>query len=121
MKTIQEIKTEFEQILSEVRKITNISTDSAVIAATGILGELGKYNRMRELRSSGNYTGSGNGNSANGEQPATEKQKIALKKFRLKFRDDITKKQASELLDRVIEQIDSNGKGGLATAPSPLT
>jgi hypothetical protein len=118
MKTIQEIKSEFEQILSEVRKITNISTDSAVIAATGILAELGKYSRMQEFRTNSNYTGNGNGNNTNGNQPATDKQKNALKKFGLKFRDDITKQQASELLDRVIQQIDNNGKGRLATAPS---
>ena len=111
MRTIQDIKNEFEQILNEVKKISGISIDSAVLAATGILAELGKYSRMQEIRSNGNDSNAVVSNG-NGDQPATEKQKNALKKFGLKYRADITKKEASELLDKVISQLDNNGKGG---------
>ena len=100
-----------EQILNEVKKISGISIDSAVLAATGILAELGKYSRMQEIRSNGNDSNAVVSNG-NGDQPATEKQKNALKKFGLKYRADITKKEASELLDKVISQLDNNGKGG---------
>jgi len=70
MKTIQEIKTIFEQILSEVLKINGISVDSAVQVSTVILQESGKYNRCPE--------GIADDNKISEEVPATFNQKKAM-------------------------------------------
>ena len=56
------------------------------------------------------------GSASNENEPATEKQKNALKKFGVEFSDDITKAEASELLDKKFEELDRKKKGGRKTA-----
>lgn len=97
MKTIQEIKNEFEQILSDVSSISGVASDSAVQIATAILHESGKFQRTQMLQ--GNNR---NNNSRNNNQPATEPQKYTLKKHGIEFSDDISKAEASALLDKVM-------------------
>ena len=121
MKNIQEIKNEFEQILSEVIKINGISVESATQVAQVILQESGKFQRTEmmnqaRLNSNGN-TNNGNGNN-NGYQPATNKQKIAMENLEIKFNKNISKTEASRLIEQAISQLRSNGKGRVITAPS---
>ena len=56
MKTTQEIKTEFEQVLSEVSKINGMTAESAVQVATMILQESGKFQRTETMHN-GNSNG----------------------------------------------------------------
>ena len=73
----QEIKNQFEKILAEVKEITGISDESATDVASLILKEAGK-DRRTELLSISKLTSSESFN--NGNQPATFKQKNALKR-----------------------------------------
>jgi fructosamine-3-kinase len=115
---IQEIKEQFEQVLNEVIKINGLTIESATQVAQVIITEAGKDRRaelLREARLNNNR------NNSNGNQPATFKQKKALRNFGIKYRNDITKSQASELIDEAIAEANgnrSNAKGRLATAPS---
>ncbi|MBN1156820.1 hypothetical protein JXA85_04330 [Candidatus Woesearchaeota archaeon] len=102
MRTLQQIKQDFEQILSEVLKINGISVDSAVQVSTVMLQEFGKYNRCPETE------------EESGEEPATESQKKALRNFKLSFSEDISKADASKLISEEIEKLESrkgNSKG----------
>jgi hypothetical protein len=107
MKTIQQIKSDFEQILSEVVKINGISVESAVQVATVILQESGKYNRCPER------------NEDNGDncESATQNQKQAMKNLRLVFTENISKADASKQIEQAVAKLRSNGKGR-ASAPS---
>jgi PBP1b-binding outer membrane lipoprotein LpoB len=112
MRTIQEIKSNFEQILSDVSKISGMTAESAVQVTTMILQESGKFERTEMMN------GNRNGNSnSNGNVPATDKQKYALRKNGVSFSDNITKSEASVLLDKVMPKSGSDGKGR-ASAPS---
>lgn len=111
MKTTQEIKSNFEQILSDVIKIQGLPVESATQVATAILQESGKFERTEMLNSNGR-----NGNNSNGNGPATEKQKSALAKFGVKFEDSITKGEASYLIDKAITE--ARSRKGRASAPS---
>ena len=117
MKTTQE----FKQILSEVKNI-DIPSESAVQVATVILQESGK-DRRGEAANAARMNGNGNGfnrNYSKSNQPATDKQKDALKKWHVEFSDDITKAEASALLDYAIEHANSNAKGRTSPASSAL-
>lgn len=105
MKTIQEIKSNFEQILSEVIKINGISTESATQVAAVILQESGKFERTEMLNGSRN--GNRNGNS-NGNQPATFNQKRALTNLEIKYDKNISKSEASKLIEQAVQKF--NGK-----------
>lgn len=102
MKTIQEIKSNFEQILSDVIKIQGLPVESATQVAAVILQESGKFERTEILNNNRN----GNNNSNGNDKPITEKQ--------TKFLQDLgvnelpkTSREAS----RLIEQLRGNGKG----------
>ena len=104
MKTIQEIKSNFEQILSEVSKIPEMTQDSATQIAAVILQESGKFERTEMLNNNRNSNGNG--------KPATQKQLKYLQDLGIAFTPNMTSREAS----RLIEQSRSNGKGR-TTAP----
>ena len=119
METI-EIKNQFKQILHELQDIDGLPADSVVQVAQVILQEFGK-DRRAELIS--NEKSSNNGNyynnfssEANENEPATDKQKKALRTFFIDFEEDITKAEASKLLDKKFEELDRKKKGGRKTA-----
>lgn len=93
MKTTQEVRNEFEQILSEVKNINGVMPESAVQIATAILHESGKFQRTQMLQGS-------NQNNRNNNQPATDKQKDYMKQLRVNFDDNITKAQASDEIEK---------------------
>lgn|SRR3989338_842426 len=103
MKTIQEIKTDFEQILSDVSKINGMTTESAVQVTTMILQESGKFQRTQMMNGNRN----GNTNSNGGDKPITEKQKKFMQDLGITVTPDMTSREASRLID----QSRSNGKG----------
>ena len=112
MKTTQEIKTEFLQVLNEVfMGVKGITLDLAITATTQIIQESGKYTRQEVAIKSGN-------SAVNNSEPATDKQKYALEKNGVEFSEDITKTEASALLDKVMPKRNSNTKGGFFPARS---
>ncbi len=94
MKSIKEIKMDLSMALEEVPSNPGINMSDRVQMAIALLKEYGKYNRGEAMSNSKT-----NGNS---EAPATEKQKSALYKFGVKFSEDITKAEASAMLDKAI-------------------
>ena len=94
MKSIKEIKADLAMALEEVPVTPGQNTSDRVQMAIALLHEYGKYNRGEAMSN-----GKTNGNS---ETPATEKQKSALYKFGVKFSEDITKAEASAMLDKAI-------------------
>lgn len=107
MRTIQQIKSDFEQILSEVVRINGISVESAVQVATVILQESGKYNRCPGI----------NGDNGNNGEPATQNQKQAMKNLRLVFTENISKADASRHIEQAVARLRGNGKGGFRPSP----
>ena len=70
MKSIREIKVDFESAFAEVSAIQGLSAADKVIVAIAILEQFGKYNRGEAMN-----TAKMNGNGNNGsEKPASEKQ-----------------------------------------------
>ena len=112
MKSLQEIKQEFIEIIADVAKIAGLSLDSAVVASAAILQEYGKYSRTQQMSSPSKFVG--NGKSV---EPATVKQKNILSKYKIPYSNDITKAEASVILDKVIGQSSSNKKGRFSSAP----
>ena len=106
----QEIKEQFKQTLEEVTKINGITTESAVQVATVILQESGKDRRAELLRETRLNNNGFNKNNKNGNQPATYKQKNALRNFGIKYSNNITKSEASRLIDEAITEVESNGR-----------
>ena len=102
MKTTQEIKTEFEQVLSEVSRINGMTAESAVQVATMILQESGKFQRTETMH---------NGNSNGNDKPASPKQIKFLQDLGILVEPGMTSKKASEL-------IEVNKGKGRASAPS---
>ena len=90
-----QIKKEFQKILSQVSQIDGVPVESAVQVATVILRETGKYRRSKMLAESRLNSDS---------EPATQKQKKALRSFGIDFRSGITKSEASELISEAIEK-----------------
>lgn len=109
MKTTQDIRTDFENICNEIAQL-QLSKEQSFELALAILEEYGKYNRGAEAVNS-----RANGKGSN--LPATEGQKNALSKFRVKFAESITKDEASALLDKAIAEAEERKKGRLS-APS---
>lgn len=99
MKTIQEIKSDFEQILSEVVKISGISIDSAVQVSAVILQESGKFQRTEMMNNNRN------GNNSSSGKPATQKQLKYLQDLGIAVTPNMTSREASRLIQS------SNGKG----------
>ncbi len=116
MKT-SEINKEFEKILSALRKVEGLPLESIVQVAQVILQESGKDRRtelMRESHTNCNGDSSKNSNDV----PATPRQKNALKNFGIKYRDDITKAEASELLDKAFAELESNRENSYQDEPA---
>ena len=91
MKTTQEIKTDFEQILSEVSKISGVTQDTAVQVSTVILQESGKFQRTEIMHNGRNNNGN--------DKPATPKQIKFLQDLGILVEPGITSKKASELIE----------------------
>lgn len=95
MKTIQEIKSDFEQVLSDVSKINGISVESATQVATVILQESGKFQRTQMMNGNSNSYGS-NG----GDKPVSEKQKKFMQDLGITVTPNMTSREASELIEQ---------------------
>jgi hypothetical protein len=104
MKTIQEIKADFEKAITEVPVMQGLNTSDRVQIAIALLREYGKYSRGEAMSTA---KANGNGNQV---MPATDKQKNALSNFGVKFSDNITKSEASDMLDKAITEA-QNKKG----------
>ncbi|MBU0477666.1 hypothetical protein KKC91_03765 [bacterium] len=96
MKT-QEIKNEFEKILSDVIKLNGLSPESAVLSAQLILQEAGKDRRTEMIREAK----SDNGNE---DVTATFNQKKAMRNLKISFSEDIGKKEASTLIEQAVSK-----------------
>ena len=105
MKTTQEIKADFEQILSEVSKISGVTPDTAVQVSTVILQESGKFQRTEIMHNGRNNNGN--------DKPATEKQIKFLQDLGIIVESGITSKKASELIEV------NKGKGRASARPFP--
>lgn len=92
MKTIQEIKTEFEQVLSEVRK-NGFPEDVAFSIASLILQESGKFQRTQILNGNRNY-------SNGGDKPISEKQRKFLLDLGIEITPNMTSREAHELIEQ---------------------
>lgn len=104
---------EFKQILSDVKGIAGMNPEKAVDVALTLVQESGKDKRievMNEAKLNNNSNGFSR-NYSNGNAPATERQKFALMKNGVSFSDNITKAEASVLLDKVMPKTGSDGKG----------
>jgi hypothetical protein len=117
MRTLQQIKSDFEQILSEVIRLNGISVESAVQVSTVILQEFGKYSRCPEAKTSGAET-AGVSNGEDDEEPATFNQKKALKNLKIGFSDNIGKTEASKLIESAVSKFRDNGNGRVIPARS---
>ena len=99
---VEKIMEEYYEIYDDLKSQRDeFDHQSCVLATTAILQELGKYRRSKFL--------SGLRNDSNGE-PATEKQKNALRKFGIAIEKGITKKEASVLLSEAIENSNNSRK-----------
>ena len=114
-----DISKQFEQILSELKEIEDLTDDSIVQVAQVILQESGKDRRAalaNKAKSSNNGYFTRSQSSENGDnQPATERQKNALSNFKIPYSEDITKIEASVLLDEAFEKLERNKKGSRKT------
>lgn len=106
MKTIQEIKSDFEQVLSDLSKINGMTPESSVQVATVILQESGKFQRTQMMNGNSNSNGRNYGNG--GDKPITEKQRKFMQDLGITVTPNMTSREASKLID----QSRSNGKGG---------
>ena len=110
-----EIHQQFEKILGELRNIQGLPEESAVQVAQVILQEAGKDRRgelANNAKSSNNgyYSSQSSENGSN--QSATEKQKHALTNFGIEYSEDITKAEASGLLDEAFGKLNHRKKVG---------
>lgn len=93
----KQIVNEFNEIFGNLKD--DLPDELAVQASTVILQELGKYNRVKTLTEV---------RLGNNGEPATDKQKAALKKFGIEFRNGITKQEAYQLISEAIEESNNN-------------
>ena len=113
MKTIQEIKQDFEQIFAEVSGISGMTTDSATEIAKVILQESGKNSRTQAMNEKSNSNAK---RAYNSNVPATEKQKYLMKLRGINFQADVSKSEASRLIDNALGK-KSEEKGRAPPAP----
>ena len=90
METAQIIE-QFKQVLAEI-KLQGLPIEQATDVAKIILQESGKFKRTEMMNNHSPKNGDSNGN---GNASATDKQKEALKNFRVSFSDDITTTESS--------------------------
>ena len=111
-----EIHQQFEKILGELRNIQGLPEESAVQVAQVILQEAGKDRRgelANNAKSSSNGYYSSSQSCENGSNhSATDKQKNALTKFGIEYSEDITKAEASGLLDEAFGKLNHRKKVG---------
>ena len=113
MKNLQQIRSDFEQILSEVLKISGISVDSAVQISSAILQEFGKYNRCPA-----GIAENGNNDDSSEEMPATFNQKKAMRNLKISFPEAISKVEAGRMIESAVSKFSSNGRGRVIPARS---
>jgi len=95
MKTIQEIKKDFESAFTEISAMQGLDASDKVIVAIAILEQFGKYQRGDAAN-----TARANGNSnGNGDKPASSKQIKFLQDLGILVEPGITIKKASELIE----------------------
>ena len=100
METTQ-IREEFKQIFAGVMN-DGVPSEQATEIAKAILQESGKDRRtamMSQSRQNENSYQNGNGFNGNGVQPATWKQKKTLQNMGIRYDGNISKSEASRLLD----------------------
>ena len=108
METAQ-IREEFKEILAGVVN-DGVPAEQATEIAKAILQESGKDRRtamMNQSRQNGNFGNgyhNGNGSNGNGFQPATWKQKKTLQNMGIRYDGNISKAEASRLLDEAFAQ-----------------
>jgi|GEM_PF-1899619 len=95
----QERVEQFREVFEEAKKVESLSTQETVQVAVALLQEAGKDRRTPA------------GLSGNGNQPATDKQKAYLKSLGIEYKDDVTKAEASELIDKGRNTDNSDAKG----------
>jgi hypothetical protein len=83
------------QLLDEISEKTNDES-----TAVALLQEISKDRRMERIREEQGFK--------NGDQPATDKQKKFMTRLGIEFTDDITKKQASFLIDTELGKTESD-------------
>ena len=110
----EEIHQQFEEILAELRNIEGLPAESVVQVAQVILQESGK-DRRTELIQENRLSNNGYNSNGSNNLHATDKQKNALTNFGIQFSEDITKADASELLDKAFEKLERNKKGSRKT------
>jgi hypothetical protein len=99
MKTVEEIKSDFEEVLSDLSKIDGMTPESTVQVATVILQESGK-DRRAEIYNSKNNGFNRNYNSNGNDKPITEKQKKFMQDLGITVTPNMTSRQASELIEQ---------------------
>lgn len=109
----QTIKQQFEQILAEVLKIRDISPETATHIATVILQETGKFKRTEMLSQSRQRY-----NSDNGNKPATDKQKQALRNLGIQHDSNIGKSEAYRLIEGAVQRIRTSNNSEASNAAS---
>ncbi len=95
----EEIQEQFNHILSDLKARNDLPNESLVQVAQLILQESGKDRRAKLMQNSKSSYSGVNGRN-NNNNPATLKQKNALTRFGIKFRNDNTKSEAYELLNK---------------------
>ena len=83
------------ELLEEISEKTNDES-----TAVALLQEISKDRRMEKIREEKD--------SNNGDQPATDKQRKFMSDLNIEFTDDITKKQASFLIDTELGKTDAD-------------
>ena len=86
---------DYLELLDEISEKTDDES-----AAVALLQEISKDRRMEKIREEQGFK--------NGDQPATEKQKKFMTRLGIEFADDITKKQASFLIDAELGKTDAD-------------
>jgi len=92
------MKNRLDAYLELLEEISEKTDDKKT--AVALLQEISKDRRMEKIREEQGFK--------NGDQPATDKQKKFMTKLGIEFTDDITKKQASFLIDGELGKIDSD-------------
>jgi len=92
------IKNKLDAYLELLEEISEKTDDEQT--AVALLQEISKDRRMERIKEEQG--------SKNGDQPATDKQKKFMTKLGIEFTDNITKKQASFLIDAELGKINSD-------------
>lgn len=94
MKTIQEIKIEFQGVFAEISAIQGLSATDRIQVAIAVLQEYGRYSRGEAAN-----TARANGNSNDNDKPASPKQIKYLQALGVLVEPGMTIRKASELIE----------------------